>query len=112
MVRRALGRGLGALIEDSENASSGQPADGFITLGVEQIAPSPFQPRKHFDADKLQELARAIERQGIIEPLVVRHRILAGAGDPAYELIAGESRLRAAKSAGLVEVPAILRDLD
>ena len=67
-------------------------------VAVGRIAPSPYQPRKHFDPDRLQELTRAIESQGVIEPLVVRPLANGDAESPMYELpIAGERRLRAAK---------------
>jgi len=119
MLRKPLGRGLGALIEStSEEEVNGihggidAGASVYFTVPLEQIAPSPFQPRKRFDPERLQELARAIESQGVIEPLVVR-RIANGNADGAlYELIAGERRLRAAKSAGLAAVPVVVRDVD
>ena len=73
--------------------------------------PSPFQPRRNFDPERLKELADAIRSQGVIEPLIVRRR----PGDLSgreYELVAGERRLRAAREAGLEHVPVVLRDLD
>jgi ParB family chromosome partitioning protein len=79
-----------------------------------EIAPSPFQPRRHFDVERLQELTRAIQSQGIIEPLIVRPmRTNGAAADGArFELIAGERRLRAARAAVLDLVPIIVRELD
>jgi ParB family chromosome partitioning protein len=74
-------------------------------LGVDAVAPNPFQPRKAFSDDSMQDLAASVREHGIIQPLLVR-RTAAG-----YELIAGERRLRAAKLAGLTTVPAIVRDL-
>lgn len=74
-------------------------------IGVDAIAPNPFQPRKTFSDESMQELAASVREHGIIQPLLVRK---AGAG---YELIAGERRLRAAKLAGLAAVPAIIREL-
>ena len=74
-------------------------------IGVEAIAPNPFQPRKVFNDESLLELAASVREHGIIQPLLVR-RVEGG-----YELIAGERRLRAAKLAGLAVVPAIVRDL-
>ncbi|HUY17915.1 MAG TPA: ParB/RepB/Spo0J family partition protein [Candidatus Binataceae bacterium] len=121
MLRKSLGRGLDALFESTIETPPGegpahQPAAqerALTMIAVGRIAPGPFQPRRHFDALKLQELKRAIEAQGIIEPLVVRPRASAGAdGMPHYELIAGERRLRAAREAGLATVPVIVRALD
>ena len=82
-----------------------------MMLRVDRIMPSPFQPRRNFDPERLKELADAIRSQGVIEPLIVRRR----PGDLTgreYELIAGERRLRAARDAGLEHVPVVLRDLD
>jgi ParB family transcriptional regulator, chromosome partitioning protein len=123
MLRKSLGRGLDALLENTSevNPPAPEPAAQMATgeertlsmIAVGRIAPGPFQPRRHFDALKLQELKRAIEAQGVIEPLVVRPRPAAGAdGMPHYELIAGERRLRAAREAGLATVPVIVRALD
>ena len=79
---------------------------------VGSITPGAFQPRINFDKERLAELTRAIQSQGIIEPLIVR-RIDAPENDgPRYELIAGERRLRAARAAGLETVPVVVRDLD
>jgi ParB family transcriptional regulator, chromosome partitioning protein len=117
MIRRPLGRGLDALIESTQAVQSPEPvqaarADASITaVPIDRIAASPFQPRRRFDSERLQELARAIESQGVIEPLVVRPTS-GGDGDGSYELIAGERRLRAARLAGLSAVPVIVRDLD
>jgi len=75
-------------------------------VSPESIVPNPFQPRKTFNDDSLQELAASIQEFGVIQPLLVRRQ-----GD-SYELIAGERRLRASRLAGLVEVPVIIRELD
>lgn len=75
-------------------------------ISPESIVPNPFQPRKTFHDDSLQELAASIREFGVIQPLLVRRQ-----GD-VFELIAGERRLRASKLAGLSEVPAIIRELD
>ncbi|MGD0073811.1 MAG: ParB/RepB/Spo0J family partition protein [Candidatus Binataceae bacterium] len=117
MIRKPLGRGLGALIEstsdeDRNGAATGPGATGLLTVAVDRIAPSPYQPRKHFDPERLEELARAIQSQGVIEPLVVRPIANGDAAHPMYELIAGERRLRAARSAGLTEVPVVVREVD
>jgi len=92
-----------------EVADGGAPA--LTMIRIEKIMPSPFQPRRNFDPERLKELADAIRSQGVIEPLIVRRR----PGDLAgreYELIAGERRLRAAREAGLEHVPVVVRDLD
>ncbi len=119
MIRKPLGRGLGALIESTafETTAPRSPAareNTSITMAPSaRISAGQFQPRQHFDAERLSELTRAIQSQGIIEPLIVR--IVGNPDDfdgPRYELIAGERRLRAARAAGLESVPVIVRDLD
>src|SRR5271168_4361828 len=119
MIRKPLGRGLDALIGNAaaapiEAIAGGEDSAGgqFRMAPVGSITPGAFQPRINFDEDKLEELKRAIQSQGIIEPLIVR-RIDAAEGDgPRYELIAGERRLRAARAAGLEAVPVVVRELD
>jgi ParB family transcriptional regulator, chromosome partitioning protein len=120
MIRRGLGRGLDALIESTDGAADDssparQGLDGGWVASVEldQIMPSPLQPRRHFDPERLQELAQAIRSQGVIEPLVVRPAAVTdGAATARYELVAGERRWRAARSAGLSVVPVVVRELD
>jgi ParB family chromosome partitioning protein len=113
--RNALGRGLAALIPGAPvpNAAATatgiagrRPSDGTRTIAVEEIHPSPGQPRTRFDDARLDELAASIKTQGIIQPLIVRTRV-----DGGYELIAGERRWRAAQRAGLHELPAVVRDV-
>jgi ParB family transcriptional regulator, chromosome partitioning protein len=107
--RRALGRGLSALIPTRTPAISHTPepphngAESIAHLLIEKIDPNPLQPRRVFQTERLQELAQSIRSNGIIQPLVVRRT-----GD-RYQLIAGERRWRAAKLAGLAEVPAIVQ---
>jgi ParB family chromosome partitioning protein len=116
MMRKPLGRGLDALIGNAaariesgaEDSSGGQ----FTMAPVGSIAPGAFQPRINFDKERLAELTRAIQSQGIIEPLIVRRIDAADADGPRYELIAGERRLRAARAAGLEAVPVVVRELD
>ena len=118
--RRPLGRGLDALIEntvaDTASVANAVQEEGtrIVMAPLGQISPGRFQPRLVFDADRLQELARAIASQGVIEPLIVRLASDAAqaSGAPRYELIAGERRLRAAKIAGLEAVPIVIRELD
>lgn len=97
--RKALGRGLGALIQNIEKTG-----DNYLNCPVNEIIPSRVQPRKDFNEEQLKELADSIREKGIIEPLIVRR------SQNGYELIAGERRLRAARLAGLKEVPVIVRD--
>ena len=98
----ALGKGLGALIPELEQAEG----KTLLYCGIEEIRPNRSQPRKHFDESKLQELAESIKEQGILEPLIVR-RI-----DQGYELIVGERRWRAAQKAGLKEVPVLVKEVE
>lgn len=98
----ALGKGLGALIPEVEEAEGRR----LFYCGIEEIRPHRSQPRKNFDESKLLELAETIKEKGILDPLMVR-RINGG-----YELIAGERRWRAAQKAGLKEVPVIVREAD
>ena len=101
--RQALGKGLGALIPGGDEAS----LQGELTLvPVEEVFPSPGQPRVRFEEAALQELAGSIREQGVLQPLLVR-RVPGG-----YELIAGERRLRAARLAGLERVPVLCRRIE
>lgn len=103
-----LGRGLGALISQppqvNHPAANIAPEHGPERISVAQICPNRHQPRTDFKDDRLQELADSIRATGVLQPVVVRP-----VGDGRYELIAGERRLRAAKLAGLAEIPAIVR---
>jgi ParB family transcriptional regulator, chromosome partitioning protein len=106
---RGLGRGLEALIVDTEIAAiepeSGPSKDGVSYIDINEIKPNRNQPRKLFDADRLQELADSIQEHGVIQPLIVR------SVDNGFELVAGERRWRAARLAGLKSVPCLLREL-
>ena len=108
--RKALGRGLSALLPQKATtapaAAVGPSAPGtrMSMIPLAEIQPNPLQPRSVFDSTRLEELANSIETHGIIQPLLVRRK---GA---RYELIAGERRLRAAKLAGLSDVPVIVQD--
>jgi len=98
--RPALGKGLSALIPDAP-----EPRASTIEADVDRISPSEFQPRAHVDDARLPELAQSIRANGVIQPIVVR-RI----GD-RFQIIAGERRWRAAKLAGLLRVPIVVRDV-
>ena len=122
----ALGRGLSALLPQTNAADPGQPdpnggtrtrlynfeerrrlAGRVAELDLEAIRPNPYQPRKDFDETALDELAASITQLGIIQPLTVR-----SLGNDRYELISGERRLRASRRAGLKRVPAYVREAD
>ncbi len=102
--KQALGKGLNALIPTGGEEGGG-PRGSFL-CPVEQIRPNPDQPRKHFDEQSLESLAVTIKEKGVLQPLLVRK-----VGN-RYELIAGERRLRAAKKAGLEEVPVLIREAE
>ena len=102
MNRKALGRGLGALLSSDRTIDLGsEPSE--VDLG--SIVPGPMQPRTHFDEASLQSLADSIRSHGVVQPLLVRRR------DGGYELIAGERRWRAAKLAGLTRVPVVVKEV-
>jgi len=104
--RRVLGKGLGALLPSRPPVVSIEaPSDNSQSLPVDAIDPNPFQPRRLFHAERLEELAQSIRGNGIIQPLVVRK-----SGD-RYQLIAGERRWRAAKLAGITHVPVVIRQI-
>ena len=99
-----LGRGLNALLGDPDLQAQGE---GSVSLPISQVQPGLNQPRKRFDQDALADLAESIRVHGIIQPLTVR-RLSSG----YYQIIAGERRWRAAKLAGLAEVPAVIIEAD
>lgn len=103
--QRGMGRGLAALLASGGGGGDATPA--LRELAIELIRPNPNQPRRDFDGETLLALSESIKARGILQPLVVRP--LPGG---SYELIAGERRLRAAKLAGLEQVPAIVRDTE
>lgn len=111
MVNRiGLGRGLSSLLgddyEESSFTASSETAggEGIKQIPVEDLSPSPFQPRRVFDESAIKDLVESIKKKGVIQPLIVRQR-----GDK-YEIIGGERRWRASKLAGLEKVPAIVHD--
>ena len=101
MNRKALGRGLGALLASDRTIDLPEPGE----LELESIVPGPMQPRTQFDDESLSQLADSIKAHGIVQPILVRR-----SGDH-YELVAGERRWRAAKLAGLRTIPAVVRDI-
>lgn len=104
-VKTGLGKGLDALIPKEFDAGILQTSEKVQKLALNDIVPNPDQPRKHFDDVALEELAESIKSHGIVQPLVVTKQ----SGE--YRIIAGERRWRAAKKAGLREVPAIVRSM-
>lgn len=100
-----LGRGLDALFLD--NAIDDIGTGGPVTLKLNEIEPNKEQPRKTFDEKALRELANSIERNGVLQPLLVRPMT-----DGSYQLVAGERRWRASRMAGLSEVPVVIKEMD
>ena len=101
-ARKALGRGLEALIPDLPDDQEGRQS--VLQVPIDRISANPYQPRQTFDQARLDELARSILEKGVIQPVTVRRKD--GQGD--YELIAGERRLRAARQTGYQTIPAIV----
>lgn len=113
--RNALGRGLGALLDDSsadikDNIEVSKPeisVGSINAIPLDQIEVNPYQPRVHFDQEALGELADSIKTQGIIQPITVRKL-----SNDQYQLISGERRFQASKLAGLEKIPAYIRTAD
>jgi ParB family chromosome partitioning protein len=108
--KKALGRGLGALIPSRPTEAPAAPAaassgPGLANVPLDQISPNPYQPRKTFNDASIEELSRSVKEHGIIQPLVVTKT-----GDNKYRLIAGERRFRAAQKAGLSTVPVVIKE--
>lgn len=104
--RGGLGRGMEALFSTAYEESPGE--NELVTeVELSQIRPNPYQPRKHFDPEALNELAESIRKTGVFQPIIIRRSTIKG-----YELIAGERRVRASKLAGKTTIPAIIRDLN
>jgi len=100
---KGLGRGLDALLNSNEG---GDARETLATARVERLRPGRYQPRTRMDEESLNELAQSIRSQGLMQPILVRN-----AGADGYEIIAGERRWRAARIAGLAEVPIVVRDV-
>lgn len=117
-VKKGLGKGLGNLIPEGEKSTSSQPKivekivekevivkePAEIVLKINEVEPNREQPRRNFDEDSLLELSESIRQYGIIQPIIVKKR------DDYYEIVAGERRWRAAKMAGIKEVPVVIKD--
>ena len=100
MIKKGLGKGLGALISSADTENT-----GVREMRLNEIEPNLGQPRKHFDDDKLSQLAESIKLHGIVQPLIIKRE------DDTYKIVAGERRWRAARLAGLETVPVIIKDL-
>ncbi len=109
---RSLGRGLGAILGEvaeayeNEFQSGADAHEKVVEIPLSEIAPNPYQPRKHFDEDAISELAESIKRHGLLQPVVVIEQ------NGEYVLIAGERRVRASRAAGLETIRAIVADID
>ena len=123
--RTGLGRGIGALIptddgtdrpvdvffgSEEQDALLAVPGARLANLSPDDIVPNPVQPRTDFREDDLNELVVSVREFGVLQPIVVRPRSGAGPGEPQYELIMGERRLRATKLAGLDSIPAVIKN--
>ena len=109
-MKKKLGRGLDALIPEGIDLANFEEKLGqagkLETLAIERVSPNPDQPRKHFAPQAMKDLTESVSLHGVLQPLFVRKK------DADYIIIAGERRYRAAKEAGLTEVPAIVLDVD
>ena len=106
MNRKALGKGIEALIPDfDEDLPQGKDSNGSLNLLIDEVFPNRLQPRKNFDDEKFNELERSIREHGVLQPIIVQK------GVNGYELIVGERRWRASKKAGLKIIPAVIREV-
>lgn len=103
MNRKALGRGLSALLGDEPAKASSE--ESFLEIDLDLIKPNAEQPRTRFTEANLEELSQSIRANGVVQPIVVRRK------DNAYEIVAGERRWRASQRAGLQKIPAIIKDV-
>ncbi len=111
--RRALGKGLEELFNNEqinfdqieEKILDSTSVDEIVELPIDELRPNPYQPRKVFDEEKLQELAQSIKEHGVFQPIIVKKSSIKG-----YEIIAGERRVKACKMAEIDKIPAIVRD--
>lgn len=104
MAQRGLGKGLDSLIPASSSNENKETKQNETVVKITKVEPNRDQPRKNFDEDSLQELADSIKQFGLLQPILVQDR------KDYYEIIAGERRWRAAKIAGLKEIPVIIRN--
>lgn len=103
--KSGLGNKFASIFDDDTSFEAGEGGEGLVTLKIGEIEPNKDQPRKEFDPDLLNRLAESITKHGVIQPLTVREK------NGAYQIVAGERRWRAAKIAGLTEVPVRIMEL-
>ena len=106
--KKGLGRGLSALFGDEKPTDKPRDIDRSNTVSISDLSRNPYQPRQHFSEEKLEELAKSIKKNGIIQPIAVRPK---KTDIGKYEIVAGERRWIAAQRAGLHEIPVIILDL-
>lgn len=99
MAKRGMGRGLDALLGDDRSEHN------LRVIPLSKIVPNPYQPRKFFDTESIVRLSESIRTHGVLQPIVVREK------DQFYELVSGERRIRACEMIGLVEIPAVVKDI-
>src|ERR671919_2039534 len=107
--RPALGKGLSALIPDGADALAAPRAS--LDVDIDQLEPNRYQPRAHMDDARLEDLARSIKANGVIQPIVVRKLAGSPSARDRYQIIAGERRWRAAQLAQLTTVPVVVKDI-
>ncbi|MDN6162142.1 MAG: ParB/RepB/Spo0J family partition protein, partial [Atopostipes sp.] len=107
--KRGLGKGINALFPEESLSEVEEMNDEETVeqISIDLIRPNPYQPRKNFDQEALEELAESIRKNGVMQPIIIRKSSVKG-----YELVAGERRHKASKIAGLTRIPAIIRDLN
>ena len=107
--RKGLGKGINALFPDAANLEENinTSEERVVDLAVADLRPNPYQPRHDFNQNALEELAKSIKQNGVLQPIIVRKSQVKG-----YEIVAGERRFRASKIAGLETIPGIVRDFD
>ncbi len=103
---KGLGRGLDALLAGGEDEALAPTNEALRSLGIDRLQPGKYQPRTRMDQDSLAQLSDSIKTQGVVQPILVRQ-----VNDEKYEIIAGERRWRAARMAGLTEIPALVREI-
>lgn len=104
---KGLGRGLESLFKVDSIEVEITKEDMVLDISIEALRPNPYQPRKTFSPESLEELKKSIIENGILQPIIIRKSLIKG-----YEIVAGERRYRAAREAGLKTVPAVVRDFD
>src|SRR6056297_1550290 len=100
----ALGKGLEALFDENQVIDEAKNSNSVVYINLENIRPNPYQPRKKFSEEKLNELSISIKEHGVFQPIIVREAKI------GYEILAGERRFRASKIAGQEEIPAVIKD--